>query len=710
MKRKLMSLLLMFSLVFGTIASIPATKQAIAAEEKVTYEKKTVTTYLFSKEKTGKMDIYIPSDLPEVPYVSVENYLDTIYETDFKEKKTDSGVYEIKDDHDATMTIDVNKDSLSSSSIYVFICGNRTNQDGIEDTTDLPVRGADDLSHISAKPVTLALSDYGIDLIEKDDKAYLPLPTLNDLFIATYNAAEYLNGKLYFIHTMDLLEGMSGGTPVYCAEEQSSLYESSEFSETFAAFNYNEFCFMIDHIYGKPTQAKIASSVESVGLDKTLDELDKEVPGLKASLKSTNRVENNLAMLALMNYFYDQGHTNLAGSLGQYRESPVYKGFIDKIMNPGKDPLAQAARLGVDTSAEVANKTSGLTDIRIHAFDDAYGKKTVLKEWNGGIASINAGKGGQVLIMEGTTALFSFDEFDKASIYAFKEALDLAREKGAGSFIIDLGNNGGGLLVACYYMCTILDKIKNNTKNTIFTDVSIDAISGSLAYDACDYDLNLDGKFDEADKELQYDFDFAILTSEYSYSAANTLPCLSSEVGIPIIGEKSSGGTCMLSIMHMSDYTCNLISGPIKSMHSDGKTDLDGGAAVNVNLVQTDAKGNKDYSLFYDLDVLGKAAANPSIKQQKMTVKADTKTIKSIKLKKADVAIKKAIKVKSGKGKVTYKCTSKKYSIDKNGTITIKKGKYKAGTVLKVKVNIAAAGNKNFLPATKTVTVKIKVV
>ena len=66
---------------------------------------------------------------------------------------------------------------------------------------------------------------------------------------------------------------------------------------------------------------------------------------------------------------------------------------------------------------------------------------------------------------------------------------------------------------------------------------------------------------------------------------------------------------------------------------------------------------------------------------------------------------------KVGDGKVTFKKASgnKKITINKKtGKITVKK-KLKKGTY-KVKVKVRAAGTSSYLPAVKTVTVKIKVV
>ena len=99
-----------------------------------------------------------------------------------------------------------------------------------------------------------------------------------------------------------------------------------------------------------------------------------------------------------------------------------------------------------------------------------------------------------------------------------------------------------------------------------------------------------------------------------------------------------------------------------------------------------------------------------------LTVKVNKPSVKYSKLKKKKQTIKasKAFTVSSAQGKGTYKLVSvkkakfKKYfKVSKAGKITVKKG-LKKGTY-KLKVNVTAAGNANYQPMTKTVTVKIKV-
>ena len=99
-----------------------------------------------------------------------------------------------------------------------------------------------------------------------------------------------------------------------------------------------------------------------------------------------------------------------------------------------------------------------------------------------------------------------------------------------------------------------------------------------------------------------------------------------------------------------------------------------------------------------------KKAKNP------LTVKAKTAKVDYSALKRKDqkIARKKALSVSKAKGAVAYtkQSGSKKISISKKtGKITVKKG-LKKGTY-KLKIKVAAKGDKNYKAATKKVTVKI---
>ena len=71
-------------------------------------------------------------------------------------------------------------------------------------------------------------------------------------------------------------------------------------------------------------------------------------------------------------------------------------------------------------------------------------------------------------------------------------------------------------------------------------------LSGNRLRNTGSIDKNLDGVIDEKDDAVSYDFRFALLTTNSSYSCGNFLPCLAQKQGIPVVGQVSGGGTCAL--------------------------------------------------------------------------------------------------------------------------------------------------------------------
>ena len=103
-------------------------------------------------------------------------------------------------------------------------------------------------------------------------------------------------------------------------------------------------------------------------------------------------------------------------------------------------------------------------------------------------------------------------------------------------------------------------------------------------------------------------------------------------------------------------------------------------------------------------------------KTNPLTVSTSTKSLKAKSLKKKAQTVKKAFTIKNAKGavsvaKVKKGTTSKIYkkvTVNKNGSIKFKKGKY-AKKTYKIKIKVTAKGDSNYKPKTVNKTVKIKV-
>ena len=116
-------------------------------------------------------------------------------------------------------------------------------------------------------------------------------------------------------------------------------------------------------------------------------------------------------------------------------------------------------------------------------------------------------------------------------------------------------------------------------------------------------DTNLDGMIDEKDLEVRYNLNFAVLTSGQTFSSANAMASILSDKGIPVLGERSGGGSCSVQSNSTAEGWLYTISNNIHLINKDGE-DIDAGVPVSAELVTTGDDGTRDYSAFYDFDRL----------------------------------------------------------------------------------------------------------
>ena len=177
----------------------------------------------------------------------------------------------------------------------------------------------------------------------------------------------------------------------------------------------------------------------------------------------------------------------------------------------------------------------------------------------------------------------------------FKWSLDYAAEKGVKNFLIDVSQNLGGTTSVLQYMMAIM-----TGKSDYYTTSTL---SGNRLRNTGSIDKNLDGVIDEKDDAVSYDFRFALLTTNSSYSCGNFLPCLAQKQGIPVVGQVSGGGTCALINPVFPNKMTYTLSG-YSTFTDDENNDVEAGAKPDLETVTVDAEGNADYSKLYDINAV----------------------------------------------------------------------------------------------------------
>lgn len=507
-----------------------------------------------------------------MPFVNAEDYLGQIIAFDKEAANNGSGVYTFEN-NGYTMTLDAEKDIVSFDFYEGFISGNLKNTSSFESfpyfesKNQLSYSGSgmefvDDINSLE-----IDLSEYDLDIVEEDGSVYLPLSTLNDIFLDTSYTMTYKKNKLHMVNADQM--GAKGSF-------------SNTRSKEYAKFIYDEFCFASDYFYGKPSNALISDGIAKNGLDKTLDSYDSVTPRIKELLLSESTEDFCSGWMLLQYYFDDGGHTLLDYSIKDILKKydvTTPASAARKVFGENGNKDADAIIASEEKKAQNLQNFSKMISKKI----EAYNSFETIQEWSNG-----------KLCRSGDTYFFDFSDFSMDVIEPFKWSMDYAAEHGAKNFVVDT-NGGGHSDIAIYMISLMCDNVKY-TERMIGSD--------NLMKFNARIDKNIDGKFDEKDDEVKYDFRCAVMANRGCYSCANILACMAQDNGICVIGERTAGGSCAATVRILPNGAAYNISGYSMYLREDGK-DADEGVEPDV-LMQI---SEEDLSGLYDVNMINKGIA-----------------------------------------------------------------------------------------------------
>ncbi len=564
-------------------------------------------------------------DMPNVAYISATLFHDLVHPGNGAAfQKEEDGTYTLSNDFGQAV-VDVDQDIFSSDDYYAYTdtAGPSATAKVGELLDEAPfARYAGTNADPSASAVTFDFSKYGIDLRGDDEGVYLPFATLSDLYIdssfmyrASYNTEKVqVLGHHQDYMLMDMDEEWSD--PILHMKERPA---------DLAAFSYAELCFALEHFYGYPGSEEIDETImKEQGLDAALKAYGKLGENAASLLQSTDVFEYFAGSDRLRLLLWDGDHTNIffMNSTGvmMSEDSFEWTEKIDQIndrLNDGYDELFN----------EKLNKEKAKESVMYFAKNEQR----------------NQSLGEGTYFTSGNTALCVFDSFsmnkeawnayyaqEEKDLDAFLEttqddplvvllnALKKAQEDpNITNFVIDMSlNPGGNDGVAAVVESILTGEARSYQK---------DMISGQSYEGYFEVDRNFDGVFDEKDDEVSYDFNFAILTGDVSYSNASIIPAIMKDSGILIMGEKTRGGCCTLQDLATAEgIEFYMSTGRLHHIHENGE-EFESGVVPDVDLYIYDENGDRietvkevndiygittyhvpDYSGFYDLESIGK--------------------------------------------------------------------------------------------------------
>ncbi len=477
-----------------------------------------------------EITLYFVND-GDVPYVALSEYMPfvgSIYEDESANipaveyeisYPADNHITVKRTDNDAQMDINTQDDTIQflAMDYFVAVPGSEIAMGVI--TLDENGRGGisnlmEDLGSYDRSGELLMsfdLSEYMIDLIQKDGECYMPLQTVNDLLVS--------QNYVYVVFTREEVLACA-----YSGELIEEMYNAPTgvMSEEFALFNYNELRFMLDCFYG----LKPEHNIDNFG--------DFFVStGLIFDLSGTDPVAFDKAIRRLTMKYFDDGHSALLKNsyLGGKSDLTGLDALEDLLGDVG---TSQGSKTGVGMAFQ-SSRAEFYPELDPFSNPEA--------PW--------------IYEEVGDTAILTFDSFACNKRDYYKEAdlenpqdtielvtyahSQITRENSPiKNVVIDLSNNGGGAADAAVYLMSWL------CRDATATVALKDTLTGGQSI--CSYmaDVNMDGETG-LDDALPADIERYILISGQSFSCGNLVPsALKGSMGITLLGQTSGGGSCVV--------------------------------------------------------------------------------------------------------------------------------------------------------------------
>ncbi|MCR5113602.1 MAG: S41 family peptidase [Acholeplasmatales bacterium] len=498
--------------------------------------------------KNNNITAYYVND-SDVVYVDAEGYLkslDGIFDLSGVEFVKDAESLTIKaNDETFVITPDGNKITMSDPSV-LSITAETESTDYMSNTQYV------DSYVLEGKEISYDLSDYEMNIFKSDDLYLVPFSIMNDL----YGSINYYN--LCFNY-----DKFYGVFPY--VEEENEYYDDilschKKSTKEMRTHNYNNLAFLFENLYGLK---------EDLGFT----DFDKLVGEYKDGLLSTNPNTYNSAYADFFSYKLDEGHSYIisGGYEGDHGLASMSFGSrTSKMVSAAYALMYSAPGNGVNYSGDTAFITFSSFDL---------GTDEELYDSNGNLKD---------------------DAYEYDTFYLFKKYLDEARSRGdIKNVMFDVSMNGGG------YVATLIKILGFITNDDIYFGTE-DSETGSVVVESYKVDTDCDG--DYTDDDAYTEFNYYVLTSGYSYSAANMFATFIKEKNYgKVIGQQAGGGKCSVLPIVLTDGTSVAIS----STNWSGVGVLDD--AENPSIIAYEYGVTPDikvqYRYFYDWEKLAELLA-----------------------------------------------------------------------------------------------------
>ena len=401
--------------------------------------------------------------------------------------------------------------------------------------------------------LVLPLADYGIKLVYQpiEKGLYLiPLQTISDFIMAAgVGVNAYFNGQ--YVNIAQKIE--SGDETYYAAP-------TGERSAALTEYGYGELCMMLDYLYGQKEIHEIDSFAQlfhQVAFDQ--------------ALKGPEVKQADGAIYRLITDFLDDGHSGwhafsyLTGDLD-------YKGPWGTSLSRLADQMGMYAKARAEICPDGIPGYQEIGNTAYVTFDSfAFGGETSAEDF---------------YLVEDPA---NFEDTDTIGLIMKAHAMITRENSPIENVVLDLSCNGGGDAdTAIFVIAWFLGEANIGMKDTM---------TGAVCASTYRCDANRDRVFDERDTVA--DKNLFVLTSPFSFSCGNLVPCALKESGkVTVLGRTSGGGSCVVLDISSAWGTSFQLSGSrrLSFIKNGAYYDIDRGADPDY-VITSPAK-------FYDREAL----------------------------------------------------------------------------------------------------------
>lgn len=392
-----------------------------------------------------------------------------------------------------------------------------------------------------------------------------------------------------------------------------SLLDSAFASKTgiYHLYNYNRIIQFDD--YEKLTTFKYLNNNREMTV---FSEMKSYINGSLFNMPNYLMEDRANAFIFIMDNYFGLAHTrNIASMARYYKQQSYYDYFFSNDTDKRNEAFYAAIGLLDDGHSAVSEDNSAPWYTKSYSYggthlQEMFKVRSNLSSLRGQFYTQNNKQVGDILYSNsGKLAFFSFDSFAfdeeayeggnlKPDLYKtdtffsfIKNFEDIKSKGGVETIVIDVSLNGGGVVGILMKLLALLSK--DNEAPMYFMDDS----TLMVEKDVVSVDSNGDDIYNQKDC-YGNDFNFAILTSGYSFSCGNALPFYASKNGYAtIIGQTSAGGECAVDESYLPSGEHFYHSSNLHLGYFDEETNVwegdENGAPVDFEI---------DYSQFYDLE------------------------------------------------------------------------------------------------------------